>query len=147
MARKKFVILNGPNLNLLGRRQPEIYGYKTFEDHLAIIKGKFPNADILYFQSNHEGVLIDIIHEYGFTVDGFVINAGAYTHTSIALADALRSVTSPAIEVHISNIYEREAFRHVSYMKDACIASIVGRGMEGYDEAIELLIHKNETQS
>ncbi|MBK8389604.1 MAG: 3-dehydroquinate dehydratase [Saprospiraceae bacterium] len=147
MARKKFVILNGPNLNLLGRRQPEIYGYKTFEDHLAIIKGKFPNADILYFQSNHEGVLIDLIHEYGFTVDGFVINAGAYTHTSIALADALRSVTSPAIEVHISNIYEREAFRHVSYMKDACIASIVGRGMEGYDEAIELLIHKNETQS
>ncbi|HMS68134.1 MAG: type II 3-dehydroquinate dehydratase [Saprospiraceae bacterium] len=147
MARKKFVILNGPNLNLLGRRQPEIYGYKTFEDHLAIIKGKFPNADILYFQSNHEGVLIDLIHEYGFTVDGFVINAGAYTHTSIALADALRSVTSPAIEVHISNIYEREAFRHVSYMKEACIASIVGRGMEGYDEAIELLIHKNETQS
>ncbi|HPN69721.1 MAG TPA: type II 3-dehydroquinate dehydratase, partial [Saprospiraceae bacterium] len=129
MARKKFVILNGPNLNLLGRRQPEIYGYKTFEDHLALIKAKFPAVDILYFQSNHEGVLIDLIHEYGFTIDGFVINAGAYTHTSIALADALRSVTSPAIEIHISNIYEREAFRHVSYMKEACIASIVGKGM------------------
>ena len=141
MTKKKVIILNGPNLNLLGRRQPEIYGSKTFEDHLSILKTKFGEmTDLLYFQSNHEGSLIDLIHEYGFHVDGFVINAGAYTHTSIAIADAIRSVTSPAVEVHISNIYERETFRHVSFMKDACIGSIVGKGMEGYDLAIEMIL-------
>lgn len=144
MPKKKIIILNGPNLNLLGKRQPEIYGNKTFEDHLAILKANFGHlTDLLYFQSNHEGVLIDLIHEYGFSVDGFVLNAGAYTHTSIAIADAIRSVLSPAVEVHISNIYERESFRHVSYMKDACIASIVGKGLEGYDEAVQLILEKS----
>jgi len=136
------VIINGPNLNLLGRRQPEIYGSATFEDFFHELENIFPDVDLLYFQSNHEGVLIDLIHQYGFVVTGFVINAGAYTHTSIAIADALRSVTSPAIEVHISNIYERESFRHVSFMKDACIASIVGQGMKGYEMAIKTLLNR-----
>jgi 3-dehydroquinate dehydratase-2 len=142
MPRPNIVIINGPNLNLLGRRQPEIYGSETFEDFFQELQKTFSNIDLLYFQSNHEGVLIDLIHQYGFVVTGFVINAGAYTHTSIALADALRSITSPAVEVHISNIYEREPFRHVSYMKDACIASIVGQGMKGYEIAIETILNK-----
>lgn len=142
MPRPNIVIINGPNLNLLGRRQPEIYGSATFEDFFHELENIFPDVDLLYFQSNHEGVLIDLIHQYGFVVTGFVINAGAYTHTSIAIADALRSVTSPAIEVHISNIYERESFRHVSFMKDACIASIVGQGMKGYEMAIKTLLNR-----
>lgn len=141
MSRSKIVILNGPNLNLLGRRQPEVYGSATFEDHLeSMLRAFSEETDLLYFQSNHEGTLIDLIHEYGFTIDGFVINAGAYTHTSIAIADAIRSVTSPAVEVHISDIYQRESFRHVSYMKDACVASIVGKGLAGYDEAVRFIL-------
>lgn len=140
MKRASIVIINGPNLNLLGRRQPEIYGGLTFELFFEELSNTFQDVDLLYFQSNHEGVLIDLIHQYGFTVTGFVINAGAYTHTSIAIADAIRSITSPVVEVHISNIYEREEFRHVSYMKDACIASIVGQGLKGYEMAIETIL-------
>jgi 3-dehydroquinate dehydratase-2 len=141
--KKRIIVINGPNLNLLGKRQPEIYGTLTFEEYFAGLERKFHNLHLLYFQSNHEGVIIDLLHQYGFEIDGFVVNAGAYTHTSIAIADAIRSIKSPVAEVHISNIYEREAYRHVSYMKDACVKSVVGKGLAGYDEAIEFLAHLN----
>lgn len=138
--KKRIIVINGPNLNLLGKRQPEIYGSLTFEEYFADLERKFSDVHLLYFQSNHEGVILDLLHQYGFDIDGFVVNAGAYTHTSIAIADAIRSIKSPVVEVHISNIYEREAYRHVSYMKDACVKSIVGKGLAGYDEAIGYLI-------
>jgi 3-dehydroquinate dehydratase-2 len=138
--RKRIVVLNGPNLNLLGKRQPEIYGNLSFEDYFKGLEQDFANVDLLYFQSNHEGVIIDLIHQYGFVVDGFVINAGAYTHTSIAIADAISAVNAPVVEVHISDIYARESFRHISYMKDACVKSIVGKGLQGYQEGIQFLL-------
>jgi 3-dehydroquinate dehydratase II len=140
--KKRIIIINGPNLNLLGKRQPEIYGSLTFEEYFRDLEKKYSDIHLLYFQSNHEGGIIDLLHLYGFEIDGFVVNAGAYTHTSIAIADAIRSITAPVVEVHISNIYERESFRHVSYMKDACVKSIVGKGLAGYDEAIEFLCPK-----
>ena len=135
--KKRIIVINGPNLNLLGRRQPEIYGSQTFEEYFRELERKFAHIHLLYFQSNHEGVIIDLLHQYGFEIDGFVVNAGAYTHTSIAIADAIRSIKAPVVEVHISNIYAREAYRHISYMKDACVKSIVGKGLAGYDEAID----------
>ncbi len=138
--RKRIVVLNGPNLNLLGKRQPEIYGNLSFEDYFKGLEQDFANVDLLYFQSNHEGVIIDLIQQYGFVVDGFVINAGAYTHTSIAIADAISAVNAPVVEVHISDIYARESFRHISYMKDACVKSIVGKGLQGYQEGIQFLL-------
>ena len=113
----KLIIINGPNLNLLCKREPHIYGSQTFEDYLATLRASFPNLDIDYFQSNSEGALIDKIHEVGFFYDGIILNAGAYTHTSIAIADAIGGITTPVIEVHISNIHAREAFRHHSYLK------------------------------
>jgi 3-dehydroquinate dehydratase II len=134
-----FVIINGPNLNLLGKRQPEIYGKTTFEDYIPMLKEKFENHEIIYLQSNHEGQLIDWLHEHGFSADGIVLNAGGYTHTSIALADAVSSITTPVVEVHISNIKERESFRHHSYLEAVCVKSIMGKGLEGYEIAIELL--------
>lgn len=134
---KKIIIINGPNLNLLGKRQPEIYGSQTFEDYFKILEEKYPNLFLEYYQSNHEGFLIDKIHQVGFSYDGIIINAGGYTHTSIALMDAISSVTSPAVEVHISNIYEREEFRHLSYIEKVAVKSIVGMGLAGYDEAID----------
>lgn len=130
-------IINGPNLNLLGKRQPEIYGNQSFEDFFEKIKQKYPKIDLHYFQSNHEGALIDKLHEIGFDKVGIIINPGAYTHTSIALADAISAISAPVIEVHISNIYERESFRHHSYIKSECIESIVGKGLDGYLEAID----------
>ena len=136
---KTIIIINGPNLNLLGKRQPEIYGNQTFEDYFKILVQKFSDCSLEYFQSNHEGALIDKIHEVGFSYDGIVLNAGGYTHTSIALADAISSVTTPVAEVHISNIYERESFRHHSYIEAVAVTSIVGKGMIGYDEAITFL--------
>jgi len=138
--KKRIVVINGPNLNLLGKRQPEIYGNLSFEDYFKGLEQDFANVDLLYFQSNHEGAIIDLIHQYGFIVDGFVINAGAYTHTSIAIADAISAVPAPVVEVHISDIYARESFRHISYMKEVCISSIVGKGLIGYNEAIQYLI-------
>jgi len=137
---RKIIIINGPNLNLLGRRQPEIYGSQTFEDYFAILKSKFSTVELEYFQSNHEGSLIDKIHEVGFSYDGIIINAGGYTHTSIALMDAISSVTTPVVEVHISNIYEREEFRHLSYIEKVAVKSIVGQGLPGYDEGIEYFL-------
>jgi len=139
---KKILILNGPNLNLLGKRQPEIYGSQTFEEYFSLLEKKYEQEDIVlyYFQSNHEGTLIDKLHEVGFLWNGIIFNAGGYTHTSIALADAVAAIATPVIEVHISNIYEREEFRHHSFLKNVCVESIVGKGLKGYDEAIQLLI-------
>ena len=136
---KKIIIINGPNLNLLGKREPEIYGTLTFEQYFETLKTQFPDVELFYFQSNHEGDLLDKIHEIGFSFDGIVINAGAYTHTSIAIADALAAVKTPAIEVHISNIHAREAFRHHSFLAAKCVGSIVGLGLKGYALAIEFL--------
>ena len=135
-------IINGPNLNLLGKREPEIYGSETFEEFFDQLKRKFPSVSLHYFQSNHEGAIIDKLHEEGFTVDGIILNAGAYTHTSIAIHDAIKGITSPVIEVHISNIHSREEFRHKSYIAPACKGSIIGLGMDSYRLAIEHLTHK-----
>ena len=133
---KKILILNGPNLNLLGKREPGVYGNQSFEDYFETLKGLFPDIELHYFQSNHEGALIGKIHEVGFTFDGIVINAGGYTHTSIALADALSAVTTPAVEVHISNIHAREPFRHHSYLTSRCKGMICGLGLRGYELAV-----------
>ena len=138
---KKLIIINGPNLNLLGKREPEIYGSSTFEDYLEKLKKDFPLVSLDYFQSNHEGEIIDKIHEVGFTYDGIIINAGGLTHTSVALADALSSVKSPAVEVHISNIHAREAYRHKSFLSSRCIGMICGMGLEGYEFAIRHFLH------
>ena len=133
---KKILILNGPNLNLLGKREPGVYGNQSFEDYFETLKSDFPQVDLHYFQSNHEGALIDKIHETGFTFDGFIINAGGLTHTSIALADALSAVTTPTVEVHISNIHARESFRHHSYLTARCKGMICGLGLKGYELAL-----------
>lgn len=133
----KILIINGPNLNLLGKREPEIYGHRSFEQFLDELRAQFPEVDLEYFQSNHEGALLDRIHETGFTVDGIVLNAGAFTHTSIALADAVAAITAPVIEVHISNVHKRESFRHHSYLSAKCVGSIVGLGLDGYRLAVE----------
>ncbi|MEI6409665.1 MAG: type II 3-dehydroquinate dehydratase [Bacteroidota bacterium] len=130
------LILNGPNLNLLGKREPDIYGSRSFEDYLADLRAEFPELTLEYVQSNHEGVLIDTLHEAGFRVAGIVFNAGAYTHTSIALADAVAAIPAPVIEVHISNVHQREAYRHHSYLSAKCKGSIVGLGLEGYRLAV-----------
>jgi 3-dehydroquinate dehydratase-2 len=137
---KKILILNGPNLNLLGLRQQEIYGEMCLEELVYKIKDKYSNHTILHFQSNHEGELIDMIHKHGFSYDGIVLNAGAYAHTSIAIADAVRSVNSAVVEVHISDIKNREDFRKNSYLEDPCVCSINGKGTEGYFEAIDYLL-------
>jgi 3-dehydroquinate dehydratase-2 len=137
---KKILILNGPNLNLLGKREPGVYGNQSFDDYFETLKSTFPEIELHYFQSNHEGALIDKIHEVGFTFDGIVINAGGYTHTSIALADALSAVTTPAVEVHISNIHARESFRHHSYLTSRCKGMICGLGLRGYELAVRYFI-------
>ena len=132
-------IINGPNINLLGKREPSIYGSVTFEDYLVELRKKYTDIQIDYFQSNIEGELIDKIQQTGIDVDGIILNAGAYTHTSIALQDAIRSVTSPVIEVHISNVHAREAFRHVSMIACACKGVICGFGLNSYRQALEAL--------
>lgn len=137
---KKILILNGPNLNLLGKRQPEIYGNESFEDYFQHLQVKFPDVDLAYFQSNHEGALIDKIHEVGFSYDGIVFNGGGYTHTSVALADAISGVTTPVIEVHISDIKKRETFRHHSYLTPVCIDHFIGMGLDGYKMGIERFV-------
>ena len=133
---KKIAIINGPNLNLLGKREPEIYGSTTFEMHLDELKKKFSNVVLTYFQSNVEGEIINKIHDFGFDFDGIILNAGAYTHTSVAIGDAIKSVTTPVIEVHISNTFSREDFRHVSYISPVAKGVILGFGLKGYDLAI-----------
>ena len=135
----KIEIINGPNINLLGKREPTIYGSVTFEDYLSELRNRFPDVEIGYFQSNIEGELIDRIQQVGFEVDGIIRNAGAYTHTSIALQDAIRSVTSPVVEVHISNVHTREEFRHKSMISCACKGVILGFGLDSYRLALEAL--------
>ena len=132
-------IINGPNLNLLGKREPSIYGSVTFEDYLTGLRETYKDIEINYFQSNIEGEMIDCIQQTGFEADGIILNAGAYTHTSIALQDAIRSVTAPVIEVHISNVHSREAFRHVSMIACACRGVICGFGLDSYRLALEAL--------
>lgn len=139
----KILILNGPNLNLLGLREPKIYGHQTFEDYYLHLKAKYPAVEMEYFQSNHEGALIDKLQEVGYEIDGIVFNPAGYTHTSVALADTVSAITTPVVEVHISNIYERESFRHHSYIKAVAKGSIVGRGLEGYADAVAMLIGSN----
>lgn len=136
----RILIINGPNINLLGKREPSIYGSVTFEDYLASLRGRYADVQIDYFQSNIEGELINKIHEAGFEVDGIVLNAGAYTHTSIALQDAIRAVSAPVIEVHISNVHARESFRHVSMIACACKGVICGLGLNSYRLALEDLL-------
>ena len=138
---KRILILNGPNLNLLGKREPGVYGSQSFEAYFEELKKKYADVELLYFQSNTEGFIIDKIHETGFSWDGIVLNAGAYTHTSIAIADAIRSITTPVIEVHISNVFKRENFRRHSYLSEACKGCIVGFGLDSYRLAIEALLN------
>ncbi|MBR4043826.1 MAG: type II 3-dehydroquinate dehydratase [Bacteroidaceae bacterium] len=138
----KIQIINGPNINLLGKREPSIYGARSFEDYLAELKERFPQVEMDYYQSNVEGEMINKIHEVGFDYDGIVLNAGAYTHTSIALQDAIRAVSAPTIEVHISNVHQREEFRHRSMISCACIGVICGFGLDSYRLAIEALLER-----
>ncbi len=140
IASMRIQIINGPNLNLLGVREPEIYGSEGFDTCLSQLRAAYPEIQIDYFQSNVEGFMIDKIHEVGFSYDGIILNAGAYTHTSVALHDAIRSITTPVVELHISNVFRREAFRHHSMISPACKGVICGFGMNGYRLAIEALV-------
>ena len=136
----KIQIINGPNLNLLGTREPGIYGQMSFEQYLPQLQARYPDLEISYYQSNVEGELINKMQEVGFSFDGIVLNAGAYTHTSVALHDCIRSLKCPVIEVHISNVHQREPFRHQSMISSACKGVICGFGLDSYRLAIEGLI-------
>jgi len=136
-------IINGPNLNLLGKREPEKYGHSSFEDYLEVLKSRFPDILFQYFQSNIEGEIIDEIQKAGFSSDGIILNAGGYTHTSVAITDAIAAVKSPVIEVHITNILSREDFRHISLIGRNCTGSISGFGLDSYRLAVEALININ----
>lgn len=136
----KILIVNGPNLNLLGKREPGVYGSRGFEDYYSELQKRYPDVQFDYFQSNVEGELINKIHEVGFSWDGIVLNAGAYTHTSIALQDAIRGITTPVIEVHISNVHKREEFRHQSMISSACLGVICGFGLDSYRLGVEALL-------
>lgn len=136
----KIIIINGPNLNLLGKREPELYGGLSFEEYFATLQEKFPNVALEYYQSNIEGELISKIQETGFSYHGILLNAGAYTHTSIGIADAVRAITTPVVEVHISNTFSRETFRHQSYISPVASGVILGFGLKGYELALQSLL-------
>lgn len=138
----KILIINGPNLNLLGKREPEVYGSTTFEAYFEQLQIKFDTIQLEYYQSNIEGELIDKLQEVGFSYDGIILNAGAYTHTSIGIGDAIKGVTSPVVEVHISNTFGREDFRHVSYISPVAKGVVLGFGLQSYDLAIQSFIEK-----
>lgn len=140
----KILIINGPNLNMLGVREPHIYGSQSFDSFFDSLKKQYPNVSFGYFQSNSEGDLIDCIQREGFTYDGIVINAGAYTHTSVAIADALSAIKSPAIEVHLSNVFRRESFRHHSFLSPVVKGVIGGFGLDSYRLAVEALFNSNK---
>lgn len=133
----KITIINGPNLNLLGKREPEIYGSQGFEGYLEALKARYPSIDITYVQSNIEGELIDALHADGFSADGIILNAGAYTHTSVGIGDAIKAIESPVVEVHISNTFSREDFRHTSFITPNATGLILGFGLDVYRLAIE----------
>jgi len=133
----KIAIVNGPNLNLLGKREPDVYGNSSFETFYEQLKAEYPQIQFSYFQSNIEGELIDAIQEYGFSYNGIILNPGGYTHTSVALGDAVAAITTPVIEVHISNVYAREEFRHISHVSSKCIGTISGLGLKGYQLALQ----------
>lgn len=137
----KIQIINGPNLNLLGKREPEVYGNKTFDTFYTELKKRFPNVEFNYYQSNVEGEIINKLQETGFSGDGIILNAGAYTHSSIAIHDAIASIKTPVVEVHISNIYAREEFRHTSLITSKCAGLLTGFGMEGYALAVQFFIN------
>ena len=139
----KIAIINGPNLNLLGKREPDVYGNSDFDSYLASLKTKFPQVEFEYFQSNVEGELISKIQETGFTVDGIILNAAAYTHTSVGIGDAVKAVNSPVVEVHISNVYQREEFRHDSFISAHAMGVIVGFGLLGYELAVNSILAQN----
>lgn len=139
----KIIIINGPNLNLLGKREPEKYGTRTFEDYFKELIAQNRDLDLYYFQSNSEGDLINKLHEIGFSFDGIILNAGAYTHTSIALRDAIAAIQTPVIEVHISNVHAREEFRHHSYISAVAKGVIVGCGLDGYNLALQFLVRSS----
>ena len=138
----KIIIINGPNLNLLGKREPEVYGDKTFEDYFTDLQFKFKEVQLEYYQSNIEGELIEKIQDVGFSYDGIILNAAAYTHTSIGIGDAIKAVTTPVIEVHISNTHKREEFRHVSYISPVARGVILGFGLQSYDLAIQSFLQE-----
>lgn len=133
----KIIIINGPNLNLLGKREPEVYGNQTFENYYQSLKSTFPEIELFYFQSNIEGEIIDKLHEVGFTYDGIILNAAAYTHTSIGIGDAVKAIATPVIEVHISNTFSRETFRHQSYIAANARGVIIGFGLKSYELALQ----------
>ena len=136
----QIVIINGSNLNLLGTREPEIYGNSTVEEYLKILIAEFPSVDFVYFQSNIEGEIINKLHEVGFSADGIILNAGAYTHTSIAIGDAIKAIKTPVVEVHLSNVFARESFRHESFLTPVCKGCISGFGMQSYKLAVQSFI-------
>ena len=136
----KIAIINGPNLNLIGVREPEIYGNRSLVEYLNELVGEYPDVEFSLFQSNHEGAIIDELQRIGFSYDGIVLNAGAYTHYSIAIADCIRAITAPVVETHISDVQAREKFRHVSMIKDACATVIAGFGLDSYRHAVDWLI-------
>ena len=135
------VIINGPNLNLLGLREPELYGTMTMEEYMEQLSAEFDDVDFDYCQSNHEGDIIDWLQQEGFSADGIVLNAGGYTHTSIAIRDAIAAITAPVVEVHITDISKREKFRQTSLLTDVCAHTIIGKGMDGYKEAVQYIIN------
>lgn len=147
MNKKKILILNGPNLNLLGRREQSIYGDQNFENYLSELKEQYADCELSYFQSNHEGILVDTIQLKANEVDAIILNAAAYTHTSIAIRDAIAGVNAHVVEVHISNIYEREQFRHHSYISKVSAYTIIGHGLDGYRMSIETILNKPTTKS
>lgn len=143
----KIAILNGPNLNLLGKREPEVYGHQTFEDYLTSLRNKYPAVDIHYYQSNVEGELINEIQKQGFESDGIIFNPGGYTHTSVALRDAVSAIPAPVIEVHISNVHAREDFRQISYISGVAKGTIAGLGLQGYELALLNLTQSASSKS
>jgi 3-dehydroquinate dehydratase-2 len=140
----KITIINGPNLNLLGKREPEIYGSQSFEDYFETLVQKFPELELTYYQSNVEGELVNKLHEIGFEHDAVLLNAGAYTHTSEAISDAIAGISTPVLEVHISNIYKRETFRHKSIISKECVGMIAGLGLKGYELGLHYFIDQKK---
>lgn len=143
---KKIQIINGPNLNLLGKREPDVYGNMDFESYFAKLKDNFKGAELHYYQSNVEGEIINKLHEVGFSYDGIILNAGAYTHTSVAIHDAIAAIKTPVVEVHISNVYARQEFRHKSLITSKCVGLITGFGLEGYTMALDYLVNNKVKQ-